>query len=84
MYTFRGCHLLSHVTLPTGITYIGDEAFGGCSSLTTIVSKAIDAPELHYNAFSLASKFDLYVPAESVDAYLLSSWKDYFKEIIAN
>jgi hypothetical protein len=35
MQTFRNCPALTEVTLPSGMTEIGDNAFAGCTSLTS-------------------------------------------------
>ena len=36
-YMFSGCSALTSMTLPSGVTKIGEEAFYGCSGLTSLV-----------------------------------------------
>ena len=36
MYAFEGCSSLPSITIPDGVTSIGDSAFYNCSSLTSV------------------------------------------------
>ena len=66
---FSGNTELISVTLPLNVTIIGDVAFAGCTGLTSITIEALIPPatsDIFENATNLVN---IYVPAESVDAY---------------
>ena len=81
---FLNCSGLTSLTLPAGITKIGDSAFFGCSGLTSIYVYAEKVPEIGYNGFFGvdAKKCTLYVPMGTRDDYWLSSFGDYFENIV--
>lgn len=67
---FRNCKSLTTVTIGTGLTNIGYNAFNGCTSLQSVTIKATTPPTLsNSNAFSNTNNCPIYVPAASVDAY---------------
>lgn len=82
-YAFDSCGLTT-VTVPRNVTNIGYAAFQYCS-LQNIIVKAIKPPTLGSLAFyGLPSSFNIYVPAESVDAYKsASNWSSYASNIQA-
>ena len=49
-YAFYGCHRLTSLNLPAGITEIGSDAFSGCSGLTSLNLPA-GITEIDWNAF---------------------------------
>ena len=81
---FKGCSGLTSLTLPAGITWIGERAFYGCSGLTSIYVYAEKVPEIGSNAFERfdAKKCTLYVPMGTRDDYRLSEFGDYFENIV--
>ena len=83
-YAFRDCSGLTSLTLPAGITSIGFGAFGGCSGLTSIYVYAEKVPKIGSDVFvgCDAKKCTLYVPMETRDDYWLSSFGDYFENIV--
>ena len=76
-YTYN----MSEITLPSTLTYIGHEAFGSCSKLMTIISKATVPPTLeNKNVFYTNVYYDatLHVPASALEAYRNAEfWKDF-------
>ena len=83
-YAFKGCNRLTSLTLPAGINEIGSSAFNGCSRLTSIYLNAEKVPEIGSNVFEGcdAKKCTLYVPMGTRDDYWLSSFGDYFENIV--
>ena len=83
-YAFMDCYRLTSLTLPAGITSIGDEAFQGCSGLTSIYVYAEKVPKIDSNAFKGfdAKKCTVYVPMGTRDDYRLSEFGDYFENIV--
>lgn len=49
---FRGCSVLTDITLPSGITYIGHKAFADCPNLKNVLFLG-DFPEFYCNVFRL-------------------------------
>ena len=81
---FQCCSGLTSLTLPAGITEIGDKAFCCCSGLTSIYVYAEKVPKIGSDVFvgCDAKKCTLYVPMETRDDYWLSSFGDYFENIV--
>ena len=77
---FRGCSSLTEINLPDNLIWIGESAFSGCSSLTKVTCHALVPPKL--NGFSDGTIENLYVPAESIQAYKDSPWANNFKNIL--
>ncbi|MBP5714727.1 MAG: leucine-rich repeat protein [Prevotella sp.] len=83
-YAFAKCYRLISITIPSGVTNIGDYAFWFCSNLQNIYCYAEQVTEIGNNVFE-NSNYDatLHVPAASISAYQAAeSWKN-FKEIVA-
>ena len=68
---------LTSVTIPNSVTSIGDYAFSVCSGLESITCKAVNPPALGEDVFyNVNTTIPLYVPAQSVSAYLAAEqWK---------
>ena len=81
---FNGCSGLTSLTLPDGVTSIYFDAFAGCSGLTSIYVYAEKVPKIGSNTFEGvdAKKCTLYVPMGTRDDYWLSSFGDYFENIV--
>lgn len=70
---------IKNVTIPNSVTSIGDNAFNGCSGLTSITCEAITPPSCGNNVFYDVDKsIPLYVPADSIELYRTADqWKDF-------
>lgn len=96
---FYACYNLESVTIGSGCKKIEDEAFGDCYEITSVTCNAVTPPDLSATAFycftstsemyhaheeeNHIEKIDLFVPAESVNAYKNNTnWKK-FKSISA-
>ena len=78
---FRETGLVS-VTIGSGVTSIGGYAFNSSSSLTGITINATTPPTLGNSAFVATNNCPIYVPCESVQAYLTAStWSEYSSRI---
>ena len=83
IYAFYGCSSLTTVTIGSGVTSIGSYAFYGCSSLTTITINATTPPTFGSTVMP-SNEINIYVPAESVDAYKAASgWSSFASKISA-
>ena len=82
-YAFSGCSGLTSLTLPAGITSIGEFAFSYCSGLTSIYVYAEKVPRIGRYAFEgcASRKCTLYVPKGTYDNYRLSEL-GYFENIV--
>ena len=66
------------------MTLIGTYAFSGCSKLGSVTIYATTPPNLQNNGLPSAGNLDIYVPAESVDAYKsATNWSNYAERIYA-
>lgn len=69
---------ITAVTIPDNVSIIGNYAFYGCSSLTSITVEATIPPTLGNNVFDNTNNCPIYVPSESVNAYKTAEgWSDY-------
>lgn len=67
---FQGCSALKEIDLPSSVNWIGKNAFGNCTSLKTITVRAVNPPTINNYSFSgVPANANIYVPAESVEAY---------------
>ena len=82
-YAFASNHSLTSVTIGDGITIIGDYAFNSCSQLRNVTLSATTPPSVGQDAFtSCASGLNIYVPCESVNAYVsATNWSTYQNKI---
>ena len=72
--TFQGLTGLTGVTLPSGLTSIGSQAFAGCTGITTVINKAVSplsGENCPVDAFdqNTYTNGTLNVPFGSLDAY---------------
>ena len=86
--TFQGFTDLTGVTLPSGLTSIGSQAFAGCTGITTVINKAVsplsgeNCPDDIFDGDTY-SKGNLYVPFGSLDAYKsFEPWSSFSDRII--
>ena len=81
--TFGNCTSLINVTIGSGVTSI-DNAFQGCTNLTSVIINAITPPTLDSSAFNNTSaNLVIYVPCGSVDAYkAANNWSSYSSRIV--
>lgn len=80
---FRCCDNLTEINFPDNLTSVGIYAFWNCYSLTKVACHALVPPELN-GGYSFSGQYieNLYVPAESIQAYKDSPWARSFKNIL--
>ena len=83
-YAFYWSISLTSITISDSVTTIRANAFRECYSLTSVYCKATTPPSLGSNVFDFnASDRLIYVPDESLDAYLnADGWRDYADAIL--
>ncbi len=76
---FNSCTSLVAITIPGGVTSIGDYAFSDCSSLTSMTSYACMPPALGYEVFyNVPSVLVLNVPCHTSAMYQeADGWSDF-------
>ena len=88
---FNGCSSLTEIHLPASLTSIGGYAFDQCTSLMKIMCYALTPPTIsgrflfgfaHSGHLLYNRSENLYVPAESTQAYKDSDWASYFENIL--
>ena len=88
---FNGCSSLTEIHLPASLTSIGGAAFDQCTSLMKIMCYALTPPTIsgrflfgfaHSGHLLYNRSENLYVPAESTQAYKDSDWASYFENIL--
>ena len=74
---------MTSLTIPSGVTKIGESAFNGCSGLTSIYVYPENLPELELGIFNGcdAKNCTVYVPKGTYDAYKSSKF-GYFEKIV--
>ena len=75
---FAWCSGLTSVTIGNSVTSIGGAAFYGCNGLTSIISNAVVPPALGNKVFPNPNSCNVTVPCGSLEAYMASSWNNYF------
>ena len=85
--TFQDFTGLTGVTLPSGLTSIGSQAFAGCTGITTVINKAVsplygeNCPDDIFDS-DIYLKGNLYVPFGSLDAYKsFAPWANFSHRI---
>ena len=84
----RSATAVTSIDLPASVTSIGNYAFNGCSSLTSITIRATTPPTLdssYANTFPTTSQnYTIYVPASVVNTYKTTSkWSTWASKIQA-
>ena len=75
---FLKCYGLKTITIPSSVTNIGSNAFLLCSALSSVTVKAVVPPVASSGLFGMSGIQNIYVPAESVEAYKTAPvWSDY-------
>ena len=84
-YFTRSSDGLASVTFPSTLTTLGGYTFRDCDNLTSLTVLATTPPTLDGPlAVPAPSGLNIYVPAESVDAYKAAQyWSDYADKISA-
>ena len=84
-WAFSNCTSLTSVTIPNSVTSIGEGAFYNCEGLTSVTIQATTPPTLGGTiVFEEANNCQIYVPAESVDAYkTATNWSSLASRIQA-
>ena len=88
---FAYCSSLTEIHLPASLTSIGGYAFDQCTSLMKVMCYALTPPTIsgrflfgfaHSGPLLYNRSENLYVPAESIQAYKESPWARDFKNIL--
>lgn len=75
---FYGSFGLTGVTIPSNVTNIGKWGFGKCFGLTSMTCEALTPPTCGEDVFEFDLSIPLFVPAESIEAYLVADgWKEF-------
>lgn len=73
------------ITIPSSVTFIGNDAFYNCSDLKDVYCMAEDLPIVLEDAFRASNlgSITLHVPSKSVAVYRSEAPWCYFKEVVA-
>lgn len=83
---FMSCSNLTAVTIGSGVTNIGENAFRYSENLTSITVNSTEPPIVNNNAFDSTNNCPIYVPSAYVDVYKASTatgWSAYASRIQA-
>lgn len=84
---FAGSSIIERIEIGTGVTRIANTAFQNCYALKTFICHATTPPTIQSNSFLNVpdDQLEIYVPAESVEAYKnATNWSnraEYIKPI---
>ena len=67
-YIFINLPINTPITIPSGVTLIGQQTFQGCSSIPYIIMQGSTPPTIYANTF-MQTTFNFYVPDASVNDY---------------
>lgn len=82
-YAFYGCNSLTSITIHSGVSEIGIEAFDNCTNLTTIHFEGITPPEtIDSYALPQNAGMSITIPEGAGEAYLDSSLSKYHKDLL--
>lgn len=78
-HAFLGCTGLTDLSIAASVESIGTNAFVGCTALSSITCEAVTPPTCGIACFGSVDKdIPVYVPAESLKAYLVADeWKEF-------
>ena len=83
-YAFYGCRGLKTLEIPSSVKTIGYLAFHICESLTSITCYPTTPPTLGERAFDATNDSPIYVPSQSLNAYITATnWSAYANRIKA-
>ena len=80
---FEGCSALQEIEIPAKVDRFFDDVFNGCKDLKTIRVLNPTPASLGDNVFPKNKDMRIYVPAESLDAYL-TAWAEYKNYIVSD
>ena len=80
---FEDCSALWEIEIPAKVEQFWDDVFKGCTSLQIIRVRNKVPAELGENVFPKNEGMKIYVPAESLDAYL-TAWAEYKDYIVSD
>ena len=81
---FQYCGSITSIDIPSGVTNINKSAFNGCTGLTSVTINATVPPTLGNNVFTNTNNCPIYVPTESVEAFInATNWNSYAGRIQA-
>lgn len=80
-YAFNGLSTMTEIKIPAQVRKIGENAFAGCSKLTSIIAEPTTPPTVYANTLSnLYYQATLKVHNSSLDQYKAANyWKNFFK-----
>lgn len=81
---FMDATALETITIPASVTYLGNDAFDGCTSLSSVYFKSPTPPSAGTTPFdNNATGRKIYVPIGARDAYATHSrYKEYAADIV--
>lgn len=75
---FANCTGLTKITVPDTVTFIGNQAFDGCSKLVSVTFESATPPTVFDNAFNPSQPaFRIHVPEGSEEAYIAALGEDF-------
>ena len=80
-YAFNGLSSMTEIKIPAQVSYIGENAFAGCSKLTSIIAEPTTPPTVKANTLSnLYYQATLKVHSSCLAQYKAADyWKNFFK-----
>ena len=81
-HAFNGCSDLTSIVIANSVTSIGHAAFLNCANLISVVVYATTPPLIDTEVFYHTNSCPIYVPVESLDAYISAAgWSEYADRI---
>lgn len=79
---FEDNRYLENITIPSSVTSIGKETFGGCVNLQHVYMERSTPPTLGTDAFKNAHSMTIYVPCGALSIYKsATNWKTFSNKI---
>ena len=80
-YSFTSCAKLKNITIPSGITSLGQQSFQGCTAMEYMILQSTTPPTIYGNTFKDNTCL-FYVPDSAVNRYKgASTWSDLSSRI---